>query len=96
MVNSLDSPLQLTPFNELVAKTVTVAVSTVLPVLVAVKPETFPLPEAERPIEVLELDHVNVEFGALSLVKFIPEIKSPLQTVRFVMGLTIGKGLITI
>lgn len=62
--------------------TVMVAVIGAVPVLVAVKPEIFPLPLAGKPMLVFELVHAKVA-PETGLVKLVAGTASPLQMVLF-------------
>ena len=76
MVNVTGVPLH--PFATGV--TVIVAVTGVVPVLVAVNAAIFPVPLAPRPIDVLLFVQLNV-VPVTGPVKLIAEVEAPLQTV---------------
>ena len=66
--------------------------------LVALKPGTFPVPLAPRPVPVLLFVHVNVAPAGM-LVKLVPGTAVPGHTVLFagtVAGLTTGFGFTVI
>jgi len=68
-----------------------VAVTGVLPVLVAVNAAMFPLPPAARPIEVLLFVQLNV-VAAIAPEKFIALVIIPLHTVWLAGRITLGVG----
>lgn len=71
--------------------TVMVAVTGVLPVLVAVKAPMFPLPDAANPMEGVLFVHVN-EVPGTGPAKLTAVVVAPLHTVWLVMAFTVGVG----
>jgi hypothetical protein len=88
--------VQVTPLFVNDATALNVAVSGVIPALVAVNAGTFPVPELPaNPIASLVLDQVNVAPGTL-LLKTTDGTDAPAQTVMLLTGFMVGTGLTVI
>ena len=93
MVNVCDVPVQVIPSVTL-GVTVMVAVTGVLPVLIAVKVDISPVPIAASPMEGLSFVQLNTVLGT-GLLKVIAVVLLLLQTIWSAGSLTVGIGLIT-
>lgn len=78
-----------------VGVTVMVAVTGVVPVLVAVKEPMFPLPLAPKPMDVLLLVQAKVLPGT-GPAKFTAAVGAPLHNVWLPTGVTVGRGFTVI
>ena len=75
-------PVQLTPPFSNVGVTVIVAITGLVPVLIAVKAGTFPLPEAANPIEVKSFVQLNVVVPFILVVENSTKVVSnPFETI---------------
>ncbi len=93
IVKVIGVPLQLLILVN-IGVTVTVAITGVFPVLVAVKEGILPVPEAANPMDVIELLQLYVVVPPVLFVeKSTEEIVSPLHTEIFVTALTCANGL---
>ena len=75
-------PVQLTPPFSNVGVTVIVAITGLVPVLMAVKAGIFPIPEAAKPIEVKSLVQLYVVVPFTFVVEnSIKDVSNPLETI---------------
>jgi len=75
-------PVQLTPPFSNVGVTVIVAITGLVPVLIAVKAGMFPVPEAAKPIEVKSFVQLNVVVPfILAVENSTRDVSNPFETI---------------
>ena len=80
--NGVAGPVQLTPPFSNVGVTVIVAITGLVPVLIAVKAGMFPLPEAANPIEVKSFVQLNVVVPfTLAVENSTKVVSNPFETI---------------